>query len=244
MQEFNPYTVINADSSNPLILTCEHASAQIPAGYGNLGLTESELDTHIARDKGCGRLTEMLAQQLGCTAFLADYSRLFIDYNRRENEESLILAESDGVVVAGNKNITAAEREFRLAHFHRPYYRAIAAKIQSLKTQNITPVIFSVHGFTPQLKGGAFRPWNAGILYVKENPFALYLLGELQKLPNMKIEANVPYDMRKYNTGAAVICSEDIGLQNAVIEIRDTEFENIEAGAEKWCKILSRILCP
>ncbi|MBR6355933.1 MAG: N-formylglutamate amidohydrolase [Alphaproteobacteria bacterium] len=242
MQEFNPYKIINPHSQNPLILTCEHASAQIPAGYDNLGLSAAELDTHIARDKGCGALTEMLAKKLNCTAFLANYSRLFIDYNRRENEASLILNESDGVAVKGNQNLSAAEREFRLKHFHRPYYAAIFAKIRDLQAQNITPTLFSIHGFTPQLKGGAFRPWNAGILYVKENPFALRLLAELQKNPDLKIDANVPYDMRQYNTGAAAICGEDIGLQNAVIEIRDTEFDDIAAGAKKWCQILSRIL--
>ena len=242
MPEFNPYRIINPNSQNPLILTCEHAAATIPNGYNNLGLSDNELDTHIARDKGCGVLTEMLAQNLGCTAFIANYSRLFIDYNRRENEASLILSESDGVTVKGNQNLSSDEREFRLAHFHRPYYAAIFAKIRDLQARNITPTIFSVHGFTPQLKGGSFRPWNAGILFVKESPFALHLLSELQKIDYLKIDANVPYDMRQYNTGAAAICGEDIGLQNAVIEIRDTEFDDIQTGAEKWCNILSRIL--
>lgn len=242
MPEFNPYRIINPNSQNPLILTCEHAAATIPNGYNNLGLSDNELDTHIARDKGCGVLTEMLAQTLKCTAFIANYSRLFIDYNRRENEASLILSESDGVTVKGNQNLSSDEREFRLAHFHRPYYAAIFAKIRDLQARNITPTIFSVHGFTPQLKGGSFRPWNAGILFVKENPFALHLLSELQKIDYLKIDANVPYDMRQYNTGAAAICGEDIGLQNAVIEIRDTEFDDIQTGAEKWCNILSRIL--
>lgn len=242
MQEYNPYHILNPDSRNALILTCEHASAKIPAGYDNLGLSAAELDTHIARDKGCGMLTEMLAQKLGCTAFIADYSRLFIDYNRRENEASLILSESDGVIIKGNQNLSATEREFRLKHFHKPYYAAIFAKIRTLQAQNITPIIFSIHGFTPQLKGGTFRPWNAGILYVKENPFALHLLAELQKNPDLKIDANVPYDMRQYNTGAAAICGEDIGLLNAVIEIRDTEFDDMATGAQKWCELLANVL--
>jgi len=237
-----PYKVLNQESLNPIILTCEHASALIPDGYNNLGLTAEQLDTHIARDKGCGMLTEMLAQKLDATACIAGYSRLFIDYNRREHENSLILAESDKVVITGNQNLTEEEKEYRLNNYHRPYYRAIFNKINDLKAKGITPKIFSIHGFTPQLKGGNFRPWNAGILYVKENPLALQLLAGLKKHPELKVDANVPYDMRQYNTGASAICGEDSGLENAVIEIRDTEFADISVGATKWTAILSNIL--
>ena len=106
MQEQNKvFDVINPDSARPLILTCEHASAAIPSGYDNLGLSPMWLDTHIARDKGCRELTETLAQKLGCTAFLAGYSRLFVDYNRRETEASLIVDESDKVIIPGNQNL-------------------------------------------------------------------------------------------------------------------------------------------
>lgn len=236
------FNVINADSACPLILTCEHASAAIPAGYAGLGLSEQMLDTHIARDKGCGKLTEVLAQKLGCTAFLAGYSRLFIDVNRREEEAELIVDESDKILIPGNQNISPSERRYRIENYHRPYYQAIMAKIQKLQEQGIVPQIFSVHSFTPQLRGGTFRPWHAGILYVKENAFADKLLQGLQKEPALKVAANVPYDMRQYNTGVAAVCGEDIGLENAVIEIRDTEFDNLAAGIEKWSRLLYNIL--
>jgi len=244
MQEeaHNIFKVINKDSLNPLILTCEHASARIPEGYDNLGLSKEALDTHIARDKGCKELTELLAEKLKATAFIAGYSRLFIDYNRREHEASLILEESDKVLIPGNKNISDKEREYRINNYHRPYYQAIFAKIRALREQGITPKIFSIHGFTPQLRGGSYRPWQAGILYVKENPLANQLLAGLKQYKELKTDANVPYDMRQYNTGAAAICGEDIGLENAVIEIRDTEFEDIKGGAEKWASILTEII--
>lgn len=241
-EALNPYRVINANSMNPLILTCEHASSYIPEKYQNLGLSAEQLDTHIARDKGCAALTEKLSASLNCTAFLANYSRLLIDYNRREHEDSLILEQSDGVVIDGNSNLTVQEKQYRIENYHRPYYQAIFAKISDLRARGIMPMILSIHGFTPQLKGGMFRPWNAGILYVRENPLALRLLEGLQKYSELKVDANVPYDMRQYNTGAAAICGEDIGLENAVIEIRDTEFDNIIEGAAKWADMLTDIL--
>ncbi len=236
------YEVLNKESLNPLILTCEHASAIIPSSYHNLGVKEDLLDTHIARDKGCKELTAKLSEKLNCTAFIAGYSRLFIDYNRRENEDSLILSESDKVLIPGNLNLTDKERQFRIENYHRPYYTAILQKIKALQQQGITPKIFSIHGFTPQLRGGNYRPWHAGVLYVKENPLALELLNGLKRYSELKTDANVPYDLRQYNTGASAICGEDIGLQNAVIEIRDTEFDDISRGADKWTNILADIL--
>ena len=242
MQEYNAYTILNPESLNPLILTCEHASSAIPEEYNNLGLSPELLDTHIARDKGCALLTESLAKSSGCTAFMANFSRLFIDYNRRETEDSLILGESDRIVIPGNQNLSPSEKQFRIEKFHRPYYQAIKRKIADLKTHGITPIIFSIHGFTPQLQGGDFRPWNAGILYVKDNPFAKAVLAHLRSYTTLKVDANVPYDLRIYNTGAAAICGEDMGLQNAVIEIRDTEFDDMQSGVRKWTDILRPIL--
>lgn len=243
MQEMRDvYEIINQESNSPLILTCEHASNKIPAEYNNLGLQEKLLDTHIARDKGCKELTMLLAEKIGCTALLAGYSRLFIDYNRRENEESLILDESDKILIPGNINLSEEEKTFRLKNYHQPYYQAIFTKIEDLQKKGIKPCIFSIHAFTPQLKGGTYRPWHAGILYVKENPFAMNLLAGLKMHQELKTDANVPYDLRLYNTGASSICGEDIGLENAVIEIRDTEFSDIEKGATKWAEILYDIL--
>lgn len=243
MQEvLDVYEIINKESDCPLILTCEHASNKIPEKYNNLGLSDKLLDTHIARDKGCKELTTILAKKIGCTAFLAGYSRLFIDYNRRENEKSLILDESDKIIISGNVNLSKEERDYRIENFHRPYYKAIFAKIENMQKKGIKPCIFSIHSFTPQLKGGIYRPWNAGILYVKENPFAMNLLAGLKMHKDLLVDANVPYDMRQYNTGAAAICGEDIGLENAVIEIRDTEFVDIKKGTAKWAEILFDVL--
>lgn len=237
-----PYTVINPQSTRDLILTCEHASALIPEQYQNLGLKEKDLETHIARDKGCKELTIALAEKLGCCAFLGNYSRLLIDLNRRENEEELIVSVSDKKIIPSNENISEEEKQYRLKTYYRPYYQAVLDKISSLKRQGIQPRLFSVHGFTPQLKGGTFRPWNAGILYLEPTPLSQKLLKGLGIYPGLKVDSNVPYDLRKYNTGASVICGAEQGLDNALIEIRDTEFNDIQSGTEKWCAALSGIL--
>ena len=45
----NNFKIINKDSKQSLILTCEHASEKIPEEYNNLGLEKKYYDTHIAQ---------------------------------------------------------------------------------------------------------------------------------------------------------------------------------------------------
>ncbi len=238
----NSFRIINKDSQKPLILTCEHASEKIPEEYNNLGLENKYYDTHIARDKGCGKLTECLAEKLGVTAFIGGYSRLLVDLNRRENEEELIVKESDKVIIPGNANISDEEKEKRLSEYYRPYHQAIENKIAELRKAGIIPQVFSVHGFTPQLQGGSFRPWHAGILYLEENPLVNKVNQRISEFKDLIVGKNVPYDLRKYNTGASVIHGAENNLENCLIEIRDDEFANMEKGVSKWCEILAYAL--
>jgi hypothetical protein len=48
--------------------------------------------------------------------------------------------------------------------------------------------------------------------------------------------------MRQYNTGSSTICGKDLNLENATIEIRDTEFENLNQGVEKWCSYIAEAI--
>lgn len=232
------FTLLNENSDCPLILTCEHASAQIPEEYHNLGLPEEELSRHIARDKGVKEIVELLAKGLGCFAIMGGYSRLLIDLNRRPEEEELIVETSDMTHVPGNENLSEAERQKRLDVYYKPYYAAIERQIEHLQKRGITPVVFSVHSYTPQLKGGVYRPWQAGILWHKPAKLASFLFECLGKAKDKVVGENVPYDLRKYNTGAAVLCGEEKGFDYGLIEIRDDEFDNLEQGAADWgCRL-------
>ena len=233
---------VNSASLSQLIITCEHGGADIPPEYESLGLSAQELDTHIARDKGARETSALLAKKLGCYAVIGKYSRLLVDLNRRVNEDELILECSDKVFVPKNKNISQAEREKRLQKYYQPYYKAINDKIEEIKANGKTPILFSVHSFTPQLRGGDYRPWNAGILWHKQTKLAKYVYDELVKSENKKVGANVPYDLTKCNTGAVIICGEEKGFDYGLIEIRDDEYDNLAKGAEWWSDKLAEVL--
>lgn len=232
------YTIINENSQKPLILTCEHASANIPDEYNNLGLSKEYLNTHIARDKGCKELTCSLADKLGVTAFLGNYSRLLIDLNRRENEDETIINVSDDIIIPANRNISDIEKIKRIEKFYRPYHLAIENKLKNLTNNGITPVVFSIHSFTPKLKNGDYRPWNAGILYIERGNLTQRIISELDKHEEIVIGQNVPYDLNQYVTGSSVIHGKENHFDNCLIEIRDSEFDNIEKGVERWTNYL------
>lgn len=236
------FDIVNQYSEHSLILTCEHAGYEIPEEYCNLGIDVKMLDTHIARDKGCKEITEKIAENLGCFAIMGKYSRLLVDLNRRSTEDELIIKESDKVIIPKNKNVDAREYEKRLKFYYYPYYEAIEKQIDYLRANGKKPIIFSIHSYTPQLKGGNYRPWHAGILYHKPTKLSEYLYQGLVNNTDKNIGENVPYDLRKYNTGAVIICGEEKGLDYALIEIRDDEFVNLESGVSYWANQLIELL--
>ena len=233
----NVFEVINKDSDCELILTCEHAGNEIPNEYDNLGLSGQDLNRHIAREE----ITELLAKKLGCFAIMGKYSRLLIDLNRRENEDELIVEVSDGTIIHKNMNLSANEIKYRVNRFYSPYYEAIEKQIVRLQSKGKKTIMFSIHSYTPQLKDGDYRPWQAGILWHKPTKMASFMYNELVKTDKV-IGENVPYDLRKYNTGAVVVCGEEKGLDYALIEIRDDEFDDLDKGVNEWADILADIL--
>lgn len=236
-----PFEFIRPTNDSCFVLTCEHASPKIPDEYNMLGLSQDDLNRHIARDKGAAEVCRILAKNLGCAGFLGNYSRLLIDLNRRVDEAELIVEKSDKTVVSGNLNLSEEERQKRITTFYKPYYEAIDSYIDELMRRGIKPIIFSVHSYTPQLIGGEYRPWQAGVLYHKPTSLSMYLYKELLKSSKV-IGENVPYDLRQYNTGAVVVCGEEKGLDYGLIEIRDDEFDNLQKGAQEWGEILTDIL--
>lgn len=62
-----------------IVLLCEHGGRTVPAPWSDLGLPSAFFATHHGGDIGAAELTHALARQLGATAVIANYSRLFLD---------------------------------------------------------------------------------------------------------------------------------------------------------------------
>lgn len=240
MTKFEPVDVVRPDGEPSLILLCDHASNAIPPEIGCLGLDHADMQRHIAWDVGARGLTLALSDLFEAPAILARFSRLVIDPNRGEDDPTLIMRLYDGSVISGNRSVDDAERERRLAAYHRPYHAAIAAAITRSEAQGITPRIVSIHSFTPQLRGRAPRPWHVGVLWDRDDRLAAPLIAALRAEEELVVGDNEPYTghlegdcLWRHGTSR--------GLPHVLIEVRNDLIGDVE-GQQAWAALLGRRL--
>ncbi|WP_298435866.1 N-formylglutamate amidohydrolase [uncultured Jannaschia sp.] len=183
--------VENANGAGRWVVTCDHASNRVPRSVagGDLGLPASDMARHIAWDVGAAGVTRALAGMLDGPAVLSDFSRLVIDPNRGEDDPTLVMRLYDGTIIPANRHLAPAERERRLAAFHRPYHDALTGLLAARRD----PVICSIHSFTPQLRGRPPRPWQIGILFAGDRRLADPLIARLRGEPDLLVGENEPY---------------------------------------------------
>jgi len=230
--------VIGGDFHARLVIVCDHARNGLPARYGTLGLDRAELQRHIAFDIGAEAVTRVLAARLGAPALLCGFSRLLIDPNRGLDDPTLVMRLSDGAIVPGNARMDEAEREVRIARYHRPYHAAVAQVLAARPAGGPFGIV-SIHSFTPYWKGAA-RPWHAGVLWAKDRRLAGAVLAALAADPALVVGENEPYagglEGDTLDTHAI-----RAGVPHALVEIRQDLIATPE-GAEAWALRLADIL--
>jgi predicted N-formylglutamate amidohydrolase len=230
---------VSGDLKPGLILLADHARNTLPGEYGTLGLPPQQFERHIAYDIGVEAVIRGLAERLGCPALMATFSRLLIDPNRGVDDPTLIMRVSDGAIVPGNARIDEAERERRIARFHRPYHAAIATEIDLALGKGVDPVLVSIHSFTPYWKGVA-RPWHAGVLWDEDDRFAGYLLEALRAKGDLCIGDNEPYS-GALEGDTLYTHGTRRGLRHGLIEIRQDLIAQ-QSGVDEWISRLAPIL--
>ena len=161
------------EGAGPILLLADHAGRDVPDGL-DLGVGEADMARHIAADLGTDTLTRALAGRLDATAILARVSRLVVDLNRTRSDPAVVPPASDGTAVPGNR-LSARELEARLARWHDGYHDRVAAWLSTHRPE----LIVSVHSFTPALEDGAQRPWDAGVLYNRDEATGRAMLAAL-----------------------------------------------------------------
>ena len=205
----------HADSR--LLFVCDHASSALPEAYGWLGLAPELFATHIASDIGAAVVTRTLATAFGAAAILARWSRLLIDLNRGVDDPTLVMKLSDGSIVPGNARADASEVALRIDRFHAPYHGAIVREIDTMRASAVTPMIVSVHSFTPVWKGRR-RPWEIGILWDRDARIARPMMRHLERA-GFAVGDNEPYSGELEND-CLYRHGTMLGLPHVLIEIR------------------------
>ena len=212
-----PFVILNADSILPVLLVCDHASNRFPRSLGTMGLDYLNRVSHIALDIGANAIAEALADNLGATAVLCQYSRLIVDCNRNLIDDSAFLKYSDGVDVPGNHNLQSSEKEKRVSEIYWPYHNAIKDQIVRLKKHGIDPVVISIHSFTPVINGND-REWEMGVLWDKDPATAEIFLNKLIEAGYV-VGDNKPYSGKDPEDFTIDFHAESAGLPHVGIEI-------------------------
>lgn len=173
-----------------IILTCEHASNNIPAPYSELFAdAQNQLDSHQGWDIGAPEVVNALGKHLGIAPHMGAYSRLLVDLNRSPDHFRLFSRYT--------KMFSREQRDEISQLYYRPYRDAVHQNVIDI-SKNERAVHLSIHSFTPQLDG-VVRQCDIGLLYDPSRPLESEMAKRLQEdlgelMPSLRVRRNYPYN--------------------------------------------------
>jgi len=238
--EVAPVEAQGGHGPSPFFLVCDHAGRRIPRALESLGLSEDQLERHIAWDIGAGGVVRRLAEALGATAILQRYSRLVIDCNRPLDAADSIVRRSERTDVPGNADVSPSAAERRAQAIFWPYHDEIRARLDRRAAEGRPTVLVAMHSFTPVFLDRA-RQWHAGVLYNRDARFGRALLRALGGEGDLVVGDNEPYAAGDLTDYTIVRHGEGRGLLHVEVEIRQDLIADIQ-GQDAWAARLARLL--
>lgn len=176
-----------------VVITCEHASAQVPRELGGLGLPPEVLRSHRSFDPGALPIARGLARGLGAPLYEGRWSRLVVDLNRSVDHPRVAARTVDGMPVPGNR-LSPAERQQRVDAYWRPFRDQVTMDV-SVGVTHGSVVHLSVHSFVERLHG-VERTNDIGLLHDPGRPREVAFC-EALKAPlvaaGLSVRRNFPY---------------------------------------------------
>jgi predicted N-formylglutamate amidohydrolase len=208
------FEALGGHARSSVFLTAEHAKERFPVGYTLPPADAWLAGTHWAYDLGVEPLVRELSGTLAAPAVLAGFSRLLVDPNRAEHEETLFRVEAEGRRIELNAALPVPERERRLSVLYRPYHQAIDARLGASRSE----ILFSVHSFTPVYEG-AVREMELGVLFNREDDLAERMRRALER-DGFRVAMNEPYSGKEGLIHAAERHADAHGRRAIELEVR------------------------
>jgi len=227
-------SVTPGDRNANIILLCEHGGRRVPAAWNNLGLPEAFLDTHFGFDIGSRNLTMAVAAKLGATAIVSEYSRLFLDYNRKQNDPSCIRPDMGGIPVPMNLNVSGDERELRERIARRPVETAMSCWAEG---DEPAKAVISIHSFSPVWET-VFRTCQVGVMWKQDGRLSSPLIQAIRDIGVYTVDDNMPYSFKENDWFTLVRHGIAVGVPNAYIEVRNDLIADATL-VEKASKVLA-----
>ena len=180
-------------NAHPLLVTCEHASNAVPAGFAALfssPYAQSALRSHRGWDPGAADAARLFARQAAAPCLLGSCTRLLVDLNRSPA--------GPGLWSPFSRNLPPARKSAVVRAFHLPFRRAARAAIDRLLSSSRGPSFhLSVHSFVPKLDG-LVRNAEIGLLYDPLRPLEAIWAdaweSALRRIaPAWRVRRNYPY---------------------------------------------------
>jgi predicted N-formylglutamate amidohydrolase len=235
-----PFRVLRENGASDLFMTADHAGRAIPSRLGRLGVSDAEMQRHIAWDIGIAAVTERLSAQLDATAVLQTYSRLVIDCNRDPTWPTAMPEISEHTPIPGNIGLSQHDRDARVAAIFTPYHARISSLLDARNRARRRTVLIAMHSFTPNFKGES-RAMQVGMLYNKDPTLAGIMLDLLRQEGDLVVGDNAPYAITENSDYGIPVHGENRGLSHVEIEIRQDLIAD-PAGQLDWAARFARLL--
>ncbi len=209
------FEIARAGAADQVLISAEHASNRLPAGWRWPAADQRLITSHWAWDPGVRELSLELAELLSTTAVLARFTRLLADPNRPEGHPELFRQQADGAAVELNQDISDAGALQRLSTYHRPYHQALSDAVRDSRAA----LCFSIHSYTPVYQGQV-RELEVGVLYNREEALATSLMHHLQRHGH-DTQLNEPYSGKAGLIYSVERAAERHGRRALEIEVRN-----------------------
>ena len=208
--------VFNSEGQAPILLVCEHATNFIPARFKDLGLTPTQLQSHIAWDPGAIETAEAMAEILDAPLISATISRLIYDCNRPPDSATAMPLTSENQIIPGNVDLAETSKQQRVTNYYRPFEAALSERVVLMGM----PLMITVHSFTPVFLGEQ-RQVEIGVLHDEDSRFADAFLQQTLTDSRFNIQRNQPYAPTDGVTHTLTHHALPHGLTNVMLEIRN-----------------------
>lgn len=228
------------DGASPIVLACDHAGRRIPRSLGSLGLSDTELESHIAWDIGVSGVATRLAQRLDAPLLLQTYSRLVIDCNRAPEGADSITGQSEWGQVEGNLLLAPEQVAARRSEVFDPYHAALDDLVKRRRREGRPLLLIALHSFTPNYRGLS-RPWHIGVMHGADGGTAKALLAALRRDERLLVGDNEPYALEEGIDYTLPVHGAARGIAHVGIEIRQDLIAD-ESGQATWAGRLASLL--
>jgi predicted N-formylglutamate amidohydrolase len=235
-----PFLEARRQGRSNFVIVVDHASARIPRGLDNLGVSASELQRHIAWDIGALAVAERVSAALDAPLVAQNYSRLVIDCNRDPKVATSIPTISELTEIPGNVALSEADREARRREIFDPYHDRVRALLDERAAAGRPTILVAQHSMTNVYKGSS-REMHAAVLYNRDRRFAGLVLDRLRRETGLVVADNQPYFVTDETDYSIPLHGEARGLPHVEIEIRQDLLLDA-AGQQDWALRITRAL--